>query len=117
MCHVEKVVESGYIKLLALDVDHLETTILMERNTNYQCDIDEFKELYGGKKNVVIFIIHMNWDNNIKFTDYKRICENIHPFDYVKDLITKKNGFVVHRSDVTNDELYDQSRVTYLQEK
>lgn len=114
---MDKIVESGYIKLLALDIDHLETTILMERNTNYQCDIDEFKELYGGKQNVIIFIIHMNWNDDIKFTDYKRICDSIHPFDYVKDLVTKKNGRMVHRSDVTNAGLYDQSRVTYLQEK
>lgn len=117
MNETERVVESGYIKLLALDVDHLETTILMERNSNYQHDIDEFKEMYGYKKNVVIFIIHMNWDNDIKFTDYKRICENIHPFDYVRDLITKKNGRMLHRNDVTNEELYDQNRVIYIQEK
>lgn len=113
----KRIVESGYIKLLALDVDHLETTILMERNSNYQCDIDEFKEMYGYKKNVVIFIIHMSWDNDIKFKDYKRICGNIHPFDYVRDLITKKNGRMLHRNDVTNEELYDQTRVTYIQEK
>ena len=112
----DKVVEVGYIKLLALNVDHMETTILMERNTNSQYDIDEFKELYGNNNGVVIFIIHMN-GHNLKFTDYKRICETIHPFDYVRDLITKKNGIMIHRSDVTNEELYDQTRVTYIQEK
>lgn len=46
MYNGDKVVEYGYIKLLALEVDHMETTILMERNTNSQYDIDEFKELY-----------------------------------------------------------------------
>lgn len=117
MYNEEKVVESGYIKLLALNVDHLETTILMERNTNSQYDIDEFKELYGNNNGVVIFIIHMNYDDDIKFKDYKRICVTIHPFDYVRDLITKKNGIMKHRSDVTNEELYDQARVTYIQEK
>ena len=117
MYNEDKVVEYGYIKLLALDVDHMETTILMERNTNSQYDIDEFKELYGDNKGAVIFIIHMNYDNDIKFKDYKRICEAIHPFDYVRDLITKKNGIMKHRSDVTNAKLYDQDRVTYIQEK
>lgn len=113
----DKVVEVGYIKLLALDVDHMETTILMERNTNSQYDIDEFKELYGGNNGVIIFVIHMDYNDNIKFKDYKRICEHIHPFDYIRDLITKKNGRMIHRSDVTNEELYDQTRVTYIQEK
>lgn len=59
----------------------------------------------------------MTYNDDIKFTDYKCICDNIHPFDYVKDLITKKNGYILHRNDVTNDELYDQARVTYIQEK
>ena len=115
MYNGDKVVEYGYIKLLALEVDHMETTILMERNTNSQYDIDEFKELYGDNKGAVIFIIHMNYDNDIKFKDYKMICETIHPFDYVRDLITKKNGRMLHRNDVTNEELYDQNRVTYTQ--
>lgn len=117
MYNEDKVVEYGYIKLLALDVDHIETTILMERNTNSQYDIDEFKELYGDNKGAVIFIIHMGYEDDIKFKDYKRICEAIHPFDYVRDLITKKNGRMLHRNDVTNEELYDQNRVTYIQEK
>ena len=117
MYNEDKVVEYGYIKLLALDVDHIETTILMERNTNSQYDIDEFKELYGGNNGVIIFVIHMDYDDNIKFKDYKRICEHIHPFDYVRDLITNKNGIMKHRNDVTNEELYDQNRVTYIQEK
>ena len=30
----EQIVRNGYIKLLALDIGHLETTILMEKNTN-----------------------------------------------------------------------------------
>ena len=107
MYNVEKVVDEGYVKLLALNVDHLETTIIMERNTNSQYDIDEFKELYGDNNGVIIFVIHMNYDDNIKFKDYTRICEHIHPFDYVRDLITKKNGRMLHRSDVTNAELYD----------
>lgn len=57
----------------------------------------------------------MNYDNDIKFKDYKMICETIHPFDYVRDLITKKNGRMLHRNDLTNEELYDQNRVTYTQ--
>lgn len=38
----------------------------------------------------------MTYNDDIKFTDYKCICDNIHPFDYVKDLITKKNGYIYY---------------------
>ena len=113
----EKIIRNEYIKLLALNITHLETIVVMEKNTNVQAEIDEFKRTYGSNKSIVIFIIHMTYNDDIKFTDYQRICDNIHPFDYVKDLITKKNGYILHRNDVTNDELYDQARVTYIQEK
>ena len=32
----DRVVSNGYIKLLALNIGHLETEIIMERNTNNQ---------------------------------------------------------------------------------
>ena len=60
----EKAVSHGYIKLLALSIDHLETNIVMERNTNSQEDIDSFKEKYGGIKNILVFVIHMEYDEN-----------------------------------------------------
>ena len=69
----EKVVAHGYIKLLALSIGHLETEIIMERNTNNQHDIDSFKEKYRNIKSVIIFILHMDYDNNIMFEDYKNV--------------------------------------------
>ena len=68
----EKVVSHGYIKLLALNIGHLETEIIMERNTNSQHDIDAFKEKYGNIKSVIIFILHMDYDNDIMFSDYQK---------------------------------------------
>ena len=86
-----KAVSHGYIKLIALSIDHLETNIIMERNTNSQEDIDLFKEKYGGIKNILIFVIHMEFDeNDIMFSDYQKICENIHCYDYMRDLMTKE---------------------------
>ena len=41
----DNVVSNGYIKLLALSIGHLETEIIMERNTNSQHDIDFFKKI------------------------------------------------------------------------
>lgn len=106
--HQEKAVSHGYIKLIALSIDHLETNIIMERNTNNQHDIDSFKEKYGGIKNILIFIMHMEYDeNDIMFSDYQKICENIHCYDYMRDLMTKKSGKMLERNDVTDPELWD----------
>lgn len=117
MMYENKVVSNGYIKLLALSVGHLETEIVMERNTNSQQDIESFKEKYGGIKSVIIFILHMDLDKDIMFGDYQKICENIHCFDYLRNLLTNKNGKIIHRNDIENDELWDTKRIKYIGEK
>ena len=111
------VVSHGYIKLLALSIGHLETEIIMERNTNSQYDIDAFKEKYGSIKSVIIFVIHMEYDDNIMFEDYQKVCDGIHCFDYLRNLVTKKNGRMIERNDIENDELWDTKRIKYVEEK
>ena len=113
----DKVVSNGYIKLLALSISHLETEIIMERNTNSHHDINSFKEKYGRIKSVIIFIIHMDFDKDIMFDDYQKVCENIHCFDYLRNLLTKKNGKMIERNDIENDELWDTKRIKYVEEK
>ena len=98
----DKVVSNGYIKLLALSVGHLETEIIMEQNTNSQQDIEFFKEKYGGIKSVIIFILHMDYENDIMFGDYQKICKNIHCFDYLRTLMSKKNGKMIEIGKVHN---------------
>ena len=71
----DKVVNDGYIKLLALSVGHIETEIVREKNTNNQEDIDAFREKYGNIKTIIIFIIHMDNCNDIVYDDYKKICK------------------------------------------
>ena len=110
----DRVVSNGYIKLLALSIGHLETEIIMELNTNSQHDIAFFKEKYGGIKSVIIFILHMDYENDIMFSDYQKISKNIHCFDYLRDIITNKGGEVLERNDVINDSLWDTSRIKYL---
>ena len=109
-----KVVTDGYIKLLALSVSHLMTEIIMEKNTNSQEDIDAFREKYGNIKTIIIFIIHMNQCDDIVYDDYKKICKNIHCFDYLRDIVTNKGGEVLERNDVINDSLWDTSKIKYL---
>ena len=109
-----KVVSEGYIKLLALSVGHIETEIVREKNTNNQEDIDAFREKYGNIKTIIIFIIHMEACDDIVYDDYKKICKNIHCFDYLRDIVTNKGGEVLERNDVKNDRLWDTSKIKYL---
>ncbi len=109
-----KVVTDGYVKLLALSVGHLETEIVMEKNTNSKEDIDAFREKYSNIKTIIIFIIHMNTCDDIIFDDYKKISENIHCFDYLRDIVTNKGGEVLERNDVINDSLWDTTKIKYL---
>ena len=110
----DKVVTDGYIKLLALSVSHLMTEIIMEKNRNCQEDIDAFREKYGNIKTIIMFVIHMDYDDDIVFKDYRKINENIHCFDYLRDIVTTKGGEVLERNDVINDRLWDTSRIKYL---
>ena len=110
----DKVVSDGYVKLLALSVGHLETEIIMEKNTNSKEDIDAFREKYGNIKTIIIFIIHMNTCDDIVFDDYKKISKDIHCFDYLRDIVTKKDGKILERNDVINDSLWDTSKIKYM---
>ena len=110
----DKVVTDGYIKLLALSVGHLETEIVMEKNTNSKEEIDAFREKYGNIKSIIIFIIYMNKCDDIVYDDYKKIDKDIHCFDYLRDLVTNKGGEVLERNDVVNDSLWDTTKIKYL---
>lgn len=110
----DKVVTEGYIKLLALSVGHLETEIIMEKNTNCQEDIDVFRDKYGNIKTIIIFIIHMNFDKNIMFNDYQKISNGIHCFDYLRDIVNNKGGEVLERNDITNPTIWNTSKIKYL---
>ena len=109
-----KVVTDGYIKLLALSVGHIETEIVREKNTNNQEDIDAFREKYGNIKTIIIFIIHMDNCDDIVYDEYKKICKDIHCFDYLRDIVTNKGGEVLERNDVINDKLWDTTKIKYL---
>ena len=110
----DKVVSDGYVKLLALSIGHLETEIIMEKNTNSKEDIDAFREKYGNIKTIIIFIIHMEACDDIVFDDYKKISKDIHCFDYLRDIVTNKGGEVLERNDVINESLWDTSKIKYL---
>lgn len=95
----EKLVDKGYIKLIAINVGHLESTIEDEKNTNFQEDIDRFREKYSNCPWIKCFTFHVLDDHNIMFTDYQKVRKNIHMFDYLRDLVKSKRANVIE-SDV-----------------
>ena len=57
---------------------------------------------------------YMEACDDIVYDDYKKICKNIHCFDYLRDIVTNKGGEVLERNDVKNDRLWDTSKIKYL---
>ena len=49
----------GYVKLLALSIDHFESRIIMERNTNSQADIDAFTDKYRTNSNIIVLVLYI----------------------------------------------------------
>lgn len=94
---MEKIVNDGYIKMLALDIGHLETRIIMEKNTNFQNEVDEFRKKYENLSNSIVMMIHMPMYNNLMFSDYQKVVKHIHPGDYVRDLVINKHGHLMDR--------------------
>ncbi len=95
MGQCEKIVDKGYIKLIAIDVGHLESTIADEKNTNLQSDIDNFKEKYSNCPWIKCFVFHILDDCQITFSDYQKVIKNIHMFDYMRDLLKNKHANVL----------------------
>ncbi len=95
----KKLVDKGYIKLIAINVGHLESTIADEKNTNFQEDIEKFREKYFNCPWIKCFMFHVLDDCNIMFSDYQKIRKHIHMFDYLRDLVKSKRANVIE-SDV-----------------
>ena len=51
------------------------------------------------------------------FQIIKKVCEDIHCFDYLRNFTSKKNDKMIERNDIKNDELWDISRIKYVEYK
>lgn len=91
----KKVVDQGYIKLIAINVGHLESTIEDEKNTNSRDEIDKFKEKYSNCPWIKCFVLHILDDCTIMFSDYQKVRKHIHMFDYLRDLLKSKRANVI----------------------
>ena len=106
----KKVVNKGYIKLLAIDVGHLESTVADEKNTNSQDDIDNFKAKHSNCPWIKCFVFHILDDCQIMFSDYQKIRKNIHMFDYMRDLLKNRNANVLEsEGEITRVFIEDES--------
>ena len=89
---MERLVKTGYVKMIAIDVSDLESKIVDERNTTTRC-----------------VYIHMDDNFEISFLDYKKVIPHIHPFDYMRDIVKKHDGKLIQGSDylrITHEDDY-----------
>lgn len=66
---MERLVKTGYVKMIAIDVSDLESKIVDERNTNFLCDIEKFQEKYSKTLTIKCVYIHMDDNYDITFFD------------------------------------------------
>lgn len=104
---MERLVKTGYVKMIAIDVSDLESKIVDERNTNFLCDIENFHEKYSKTPTTRCVYIHMDDNYNIAFLDYKKVHPHIHPFDYMRDIVKKHDGKLIQGSDYLRITLED----------
>lgn len=77
---------SNYIKLICVRVDHFESFIVSEVNTNSYKEIETFLERYDKREGLKVIIVKMNSMEMITFDDVKKIIKNAHIFDYIRML-------------------------------
>ena len=77
----------NYIKLLCIRIDHFESFIVAEKNTDQIEEIEEFINRYDNRDGLKIAIIQMGNMEMITFDDVKKIIHNAHVFDYMRHLV------------------------------
>jgi len=110
---MERLVTDGYVKMLAINVGDIESSLIDERNTNYLCDIEYFQEKYNKQRNVKCVYIHMDNNYDINFVDYQKIHKHIHPFDYMRNVVKEHGGKLIEGSNY----LHISSRDEYVELK
>ena len=63
----QKITDKGYIKLIAIDVDHFKSKIIDEKNVNYINNYDDFINKYSHKDGIYCFYLCIQYkDGDIK---------------------------------------------------
>ena len=84
----------NYIKLLCIRVDHFESFLVDEKNTDSIEEVEKFIEQYDNHEGLKIVIIQMDNMEMITFDDVKKIIKNAHVFDYIRHLSSEGHEMI-----------------------
>ena len=90
-----------YIKLISIRIDHFESYISYEQNTNNAEEIEAFIEKHKGIDGIKIIMIEMTSGEMITFDDVKKIIKNAHVYDYVRHLVSSGNKLLGTTDDLS----------------
>lgn len=117
---MERLVKNGYVKMIATDVNDLESKIIDERNTNFLCDIENFQKKYSSSHTIKCVYIHMDDNYDISFDDYTKVHPHLHPFDYMRNIVKRFDGKLIKGTDylcITHEDDYVHLNEIDLQSK
>lgn len=77
----------NYLKLLCIRIDHFESFLVDEKNTDSIEEVEKFIEQYDNREGLKIVMIQMDNMEMITFDDVKKIIHNVHIFDYMRYLV------------------------------
>lgn len=77
----------NYMKLLCLRVDHFQTIVVDEINSDDYQEIEEFINRYDNRSGLKIIMIQMNNEEVFTFDEIKRVIHNVHVFDYIRQIV------------------------------
>lgn len=77
----------NYIKLICLRLDHYESYIEDEMNTDSISDINDFVNKHRSEEGVKILMFEMNNTEMTSLNDARKYVRNIHAFDYIRGLV------------------------------
>ena len=77
----------NYMKLLCIRIDHFESLLEDEKNTDSMQEVENFIEQYNNREVLKIVMIHISNMEMITFDDVKKIIHNAHIFDYMRHLV------------------------------
>ena len=83
----------GYVKLLCIRVNHLESYVVDELNTSDNREAEDFIKLYKDRKGLKILIFEMDDEINIiTYDQMQSFIHTLHVFDYIRKIIENESS-------------------------
>lgn len=101
----------NYIKLICLRLDHYESYIEDEVNTDNISDINDFVNKHRCDEGAKILMFEMNNMKMTSLNDARKYVRNIHAFDYIRGLID--SGHILVTAD-QNDQMSIDKIIDHL---